>query len=94
MKGAIVLALFAILATACCYTDREIRIKLNELCEKHGDGYLVPDVADCTKFYECVGNDGTHFQLSCPSGLVYNSNTYACDYPENTQCSTILEDLQ
>ncbi|XP_018330423.1 chitin-binding domain protein cbd-1-like [Agrilus planipennis] len=93
MKSAIALALFAILATAYCHPNRQIQVILNELCVQHGDGYLVPDIADCSKFYECVGSAGTHFQLACPSGLVYNTNLKACDYPDSTRCSNIF-DLQ
>lgn len=45
-----------------------------------------PDPSDCNKFINCW--DGTAFEQSCPSGLVFNAEKKYCDYPPNVNCSS------
>ncbi|XP_018330422.1 peritrophin-1-like [Agrilus planipennis] len=87
MKGIVILTLFAILATACANSDVTPET-LRRLCRYHGDDWLIPNVDDCTKFYNCA--HGEPIEQSCYPGLVYNAVNRNCDYPQHTACATAI----
>ncbi|XP_029169671.1 chitotriosidase-1-like isoform X1 [Nylanderia fulva] len=49
----------------------------NGICKKAGD--FVRDEKDCNVFYLCEDGGKSH-RMTCPSGLVFNTNTNTCDY--------------
>ncbi|XP_025832634.1 chitin-binding domain protein cbd-1 [Agrilus planipennis] len=42
----------------------------------------LPHKSDCSKFYEC--SNGVPIELSCPDGLVFNTDLSVCDYRANS----------
>lgn len=60
-------------------------VKAGSLCSGASGPYPYPD--DCTKFVTC-DSTGEHI-TTCPSGLKYNDQIKACDWPNNVVCSTI-----
>lgn len=52
----------------------------------HGNnsGLYVEHPDDCDKFLVCL--NGAFGQMSCPSGLHWNSEASACDWPEKAKC--------
>lgn len=53
--------------------------------------YAHPD--DCQKFYICR-NGVTPQHGSCPSGMVYNEDSFKCDDPENVQGWYVIISVQ
>ncbi|KAL5291958.1 CHIA.2 family protein [Megaselia abdita] len=55
----------------------------SDTCQGKPDGFHRSS-SDCSKFYQCAG--GQKFDYACPAGLVFNTSSNSCDYPENVQC--------
>jgi Chitin binding Peritrophin-A domain len=55
-----------------------------DVCLKKESGALVSHPYNCNAFYQCSERSATLF--TCPSGLLFNSETRSCDQPENTKC--------
>lgn len=47
------------------------------------NGAYYADPADCNKYYRCV--DGVIVSNKCPTGLAFNVDITACDYPYNVE---------
>jgi len=53
-------------------------------CQNNEDVYF-PDPEDCGRFYMCV--DGSVVgHMSCPDGLLWNTDLLTCDWPRNVEC--------
>jgi len=53
-------------------------------CQNNEDVYF-PDREDCGRFYMCV--DGSVVgHMSCPDGLLWNTDLLTCDWPRNVEC--------
>merc|ERR1712088_195742 len=53
-------------------------------CQNNEDVYF-PDPEDCGRFYMCV--DGAVVgHMSCPEGLLWNTDLLTCDWPRNVEC--------
>merc|ERR1719239_856425 len=53
-------------------------------CQNDEDVYF-PDPEDCGRFYMCV--DGSVVgHMSCPDGLLWNTDLLTCDWPRNVEC--------
>jgi len=53
-------------------------------CQNNEDVYF-PDREDCSRFYMCV--DGSVVgHMSCPDGLLWNTDLLTCDWPRNVEC--------
>ncbi|XP_014206328.1 peritrophin-1-like [Copidosoma floridanum] len=46
--------------------------------------HLLPNPADCTTYYTC--DRGTPILMHCPSGLHFNAQEKACDWPTRACC--------
>ncbi|KAJ8954026.1 hypothetical protein NQ318_004319 [Aromia moschata] len=55
-------------------------------CANQPDGSFIPNINDCTKFFECAG--GEAIPQACPDGLFWNNVSHICDYEENVKCIT------
>merc|ERR1712032_300611 len=54
-------------------------------CQNDEDVYF-PDPEDCGRFYMCV--DGSVVgHMSCPDGLLWNTDLLTCDWPRNVECN-------
>ncbi|XP_013786759.1 probable chitinase 10, partial [Limulus polyphemus] len=52
------------------------------------DGCMTPHENDCSAYYRC--SNGHRELLYCQSGLYFNKQTKACDYPKNVQCEKFI----
>ena len=46
---------------------------------------LLPNPDDCGSFYMC--SHGIAFLKRCPTNLLFNNDTWTCDYPQNVHCN-------
>ncbi|XP_066595653.1 peritrophin-1-like [Prorops nasuta] len=58
-------------------------------CPAENEEYatLLPNLQDCSTYYVC--NFGVPVLMPCPPGLEYNTEIFACDYPENANCQAV-----
>ena len=47
---------------------------------------FYPHPTDCQKYFQC--GHGTPYELTCPSGTLWNDELDYCDWPANVQCSS------
>uniref|UniRef100_A0A182P1I5 Chitin-binding type-2 domain-containing protein n=1 Tax=Anopheles epiroticus TaxID=199890 RepID=A0A182P1I5_9DIPT len=48
-----------------------------------------PSATSCVKFQKCF--NGIAYEMSCPSGLEFDSQSNRCDYPARAKCSLSLQ---
>merc|ERR1712088_988402 len=53
-------------------------------CQNNEDVYF-PDPEDCGRFYMCVDGEVVG-HMSCPEGLLWNTDVLTCDWPRNVEC--------
>lgn len=58
-------------------------------CEDEG---FFPNPRDCKKYFWCLDSGPSNLGVvahpfSCPSGLVFNTQTDSCDYTRNVVCN-------
>merc|ERR1712055_1044229 len=53
-------------------------------CQNDQDVYF-PDREDCGRFYMCRNGDVVG-HMSCPDGLLWNTDLLTCDWPRNVEC--------
>merc|ERR1711990_1366957 len=54
-------------------------------CQNDQDVYF-PDREDCGRFYMCRNGDVVG-HMSCPDGLLWNTDLLTCDWPRNVECT-------
>ncbi|KAJ8924986.1 hypothetical protein NQ315_001151 [Exocentrus adspersus] len=55
------------------------------VCADEPDGTFLPNMQDCSKYYECIYHETITSQ--CPEGLLYNQEKKGCDLAANVQCA-------
>ncbi len=74
-------------------------LRQNVVCEAISVDYTTcpsgqrfsPHSSDCSKYMQCEKSSFglmVEYEVSCSSGLLYNSNTKSCDFPQNVICKS------
>merc|ERR1712001_312997 len=52
---------------------------------QNNEDVYFPDPEDCGRFYMCVDGEVVG-HMSCPEGLLWNTDVLTCDWPRNVEC--------
>ena len=53
-------------------------------CDGVNDRSYIPNLEDCSKYFQCIGNEA--FLISCPRGLFFNTVSNLCTSYEEANC--------
>ncbi|XP_072384948.1 uncharacterized protein [Diabrotica undecimpunctata] len=59
-------------------------------CPNSATPTYLPDTSNCSIYYECIR--GHQYQLVCPPGLLFNTDTNYCDVAEYVNCNDNTKD--
>ena len=86
--------LFNSIAKVCDWPQNVNCNKLKAVTNQwpNGDGYYADTANGCRKFYICLNSGRKNqmiYSLDCPSGLLFNSVSKVCDWPQNVVCKNV-----
>jgi chitinase len=73
------------MAYICLYNGREVK-PCTPVGECHRTSQYLRDVLSCSTFYQCFEGLKKLGKFECDPGLVFDTTTNMCDWPENVDC--------